>query len=73
MIENRHSKAKNNNMARRNERGSPTKWGVLVCGVGQAFWLLRKKRAKKLAVCAIVVVVFCTLKYKKFNQITSES
>ena len=49
---------KNNNMARRSERGSHTKCGVLVCGVGQAFWLKEFHKAKKLTVCAIIVVVF---------------
>jgi len=31
---------------------------VMVSGVGQAFWLRELKRAKKLAVCANVVVGF---------------
>jgi hypothetical protein len=31
---------------------------VMVCGVGQAFWQNEKEAAKKLAVCATVVVVF---------------
>ena len=42
---------KNNNMARRSERGHPTKWGVLVREVGQAFWhnlLLKSQKVGRL-------------------------
>jgi len=49
----------NNNMARRSKRDPPTKCGVLVCGVGQAFWQNEKEASQKVGRLCHRCCCFC--------------
>jgi len=69
--------SKNNNMARRSKPRSHTKWGVVVCGVGQAFWHLKLAKSQKVGrlchCCCYFLIKNCRSGIQDDNSISVRS